>query len=368
MDIYFILIGVILILPVAFSGIRILDNRNRVILQISIFCIFFLMVLKAPSVGRDIAGYKKVYEAMEYQTWDNYDLTWMEWGYEFLMMVFTHIFKASFQTFMACIYGFVYFSYYKFLRRYSQDYTTSLILYTCFTFWAFDMSAVRTVIGVAICLFAIPYAQERKKKTFLKFFLIVVIAAQIHKSAYVFFVVYFVIKIAFSAKSAIFYVGVPIVLMIFKGQFYGIINTYFKSVQEVSVSLGGNILVYIASIVLTIFVRIYYKKHVGGTISIDNDSYNTIQGNFLDTGLAMRMIYIGIVLQLFGTGTILTRMAQYFQVFILVLIPNSLCRLDLKSRTIAKLILYALAVAYFVRYTLMPDPLDIVPYEMFWNA
>lgn len=256
MDIYFALIGMVLILPVACCGIRNLEKRKNAILIISILCLFLLTALKAPSVGKDIAGYKRVYDSMKYQTWDNYDTTWMEWGYEFLMMAFTHIFKASFQTFMVCVYGFVYYSYYRFIKRYSQDYTTSVILYICFTFLTFDMSAVRTVIGVAICLYAIPYAEKPGIKNFLKFFLIVIIAAQIHKSAYIFVAAYFIIKIHFSVKSSVFYIGGSMALLLLKSQFYGFINTYLKSVQESRTSLGGNLLIYIMSVVLTIYVWI----------------------------------------------------------------------------------------------------------------
>lgn len=370
MDIYFILLGIVLALPIACSGIRNPTKRNSTILRISVFCVFALMALKAPSVGRDIPGYKRMYETMVYQPWSNYDISWMEWGYEFLMMVFTHIFKASFQTFMVCVYGFVYYSYYRFIKRYSQDYTTSVILYICFTFLSFDMSAVRTVIGVAICLYAIPYAEKPGIKNFLKFFLIAIIAAQIHKSAYIFITVYFIVKIPFSVKSSVFYIGGPVALLLLKSRFYGFINTYLKSVQESSASLGGNLLIYIMSIVLTIYVWIYYKKthRSYSEMTEDDPHFNAKVAYFSDSGLAMRMIYVGIILQLFGAGTVLTRMAQYFQVFILILMPNNMMRLDQKSRMMVRMILYSLAIVYFIKLTLIPDPLDIVPYKLFWKV
>lgn len=133
-------------------------------------------------------------------------------------------------------------------------------------FLTFDMSAVRTVIGVAICLYAIPYAEKPGIKNFLKFFLIVIIAAQIHKSAYIFVAAYFIIEIHFSVKSSVFYIGGSMALLLLKSQFYGFINTYLKSVQESRTSLGGNLLIYIMSVVLTIYVWIYYKKHIKVTL------------------------------------------------------------------------------------------------------
>lgn len=370
MDIYFILIFVILIIPLLFSVVKKKKRRDNWILLASIVAVYLLMALKAPSVGRDIAGYKRVYEAIQYQSWSNYDITWMEWGYEFLMMVFTHVFHASFQTFMACVYAFVYFSYFVFFKRYSEDYTTSVMLYICFTFLTFDMSAVRTVIGVAICLFAVPYAEKRGFVNLLKFVLITIAAAQIHRSAYIFLAVYFVIRTRFTAATSILYIGVPAVLFLFKNQFYRLINLYITSVRESTMSLGGNLMVYAASILLTVFVRTYYKNSRQNSDSAEwaeDEQPSGIANYFENSDLAMRMIYVGIVLQLFASGTVLTRMAQYVQVFILVLIPDNIARLDRKSRVIVKMVLYALAILYFARYSLFANALDIVPYRFFWS-
>lgn len=369
MGVYFCLVAAITILPLLLSPIRNSDRRNKAVLFLSLILIFLLMALKAPSVGRDTAGYKRIYEAMVYQPWSDYDISWMEWGYEFLMMVFTHIFHASFQMFMTCIYAFVYYSYYCFFKRYSEDFTTTVILYICFTFLTFDMSAVRTMIGVAICLYAVPYAEKSGILNLARFALITFVAAQIHKSAYIFFAVYFVIKVKITFATAILYFGIPAILFLFKSQFYMIINLYFKSVQESAISIGGNLLVYIISIVLTLFVWVYYKRR---NRLIENDSNNDkaqieLSAYFENSGLAMRMIYVGIVLQIFASGTVLTRMAQYVQFFILVLIPNNINRLDVKSRAVVKFILYALVIAYFTKYTLLANALDIVPYRFFWS-
>ena len=370
MNPYFGLIVFILIIPLIFAPIKEKKKREQNILLLSIVAIFLFMAFKAPSVGRDIAGYKRMYESMRYLPWSNFDIYWMEWGYELLMMIFTHIFHASFQVFMMCVYAFDYFSYYVFIKRYSDDYLTSALIYICFTFLNFDMSAVRTTIAVAICLFAIPYAEKKGSSNCLKFVLITLVAAQIHKSAYILVVVYFVIRIELTIKSSIFYLGIPAALFLFKSQFYGIINTYFKSVEESSVSLGGNLLVYIITIALAIFTWQYYKRYdkfnsknavSGGNISKEVGSY------IKSSSLGVRMIYTGVVIQLFSSGTILSRMAQYFQIFIIILLPNIVNRIDPKSRVVIKFALYVLAIAYFVKFSLLDNMLDIVPYQVFWS-
>ena len=131
MYIYLLLVSVVLLVPFVCAIIEDREKRNTAILFFSLAFVFLVMALKAPTVGRDIPGYKRIYEIMQFQPWDDFNISWMEWGYELLMMVFTHIFHAPFQVFMICIYGYVFFSYYVFFKRYSMDYTTSVILYIC---------------------------------------------------------------------------------------------------------------------------------------------------------------------------------------------------------------------------------------------
>ncbi len=383
MSIYFFLIAVVLLLPVAFSWIKDERHRDNCVLFFSILAIFLVMVLKAPTVGRDIEGYKSLYDMMELRTWSNFDsLSWMEWGYELLTMIFVHIFHAPFQVFITFVYAFVYFSYFKFIQRYSRDYTTSVLLYICFTFFTFDTSAIRTVLGIAICLLAVPFAEKRGIWNAVIFFAITILAAQIHKSAYIFIIVYFVIRVKFSIKSAAFYVGIPMILMVFRSQFYGLINSYLKTVQESSIALGGNLIVYIVCLLLTGFIWLYYEQNnkkflrpgdrygrVGDTLSTDSAAAENNLVDYFDTsGLAVRMIYMAIILQLFSTGTVLARMAEYLQLFILILVPNNIMRLNYKSRVILRGILYFFAVIYFWRFSLAANALDIVPYQFFWEV
>ena len=381
MTMYFVLIGIVFFIPLACAGIQNKELRDRRILVLSMLTVFLLMALKAPTVGRDIDGYRRIYELMEYCSWQNYDVSWMEWGYEFLTMVFVRIFHAPFQVFMICVYGFLYFSYYCFFKRYSQDYTTSVLLYICFTFLTFDTSTVRTMLGVGICLFAVPFAEKKGLKNTIFFFAITLLAAQIHKSAYIFLAVYFIIKVKFSIRTAVLYIGVPAFLLAFRSQLFALINLYLKTVSEAGSAVGGNMLIYVLCLILTGAIWYYYDRGTSAT-SLDlkigrvtytaSDEISDAEGElicyFNTTGLAMRLIYAGIIMQLFAANSVLSRMAQYLQIFILILVPNNLCRLNTRSRMIMKMILYLFAIIYFWYFSLAANALDIVPYRFFWNV
>ena len=376
MTVYFLLIAIILLLPIVFSNVKDSNLRRERILKTSMIAIFLVMALKAPTVGRDIAGYKRTYELIQYRSWSNYDVSWMEWGYEFIMMVFSHLFHASFQVFIACVYAFVYYSYYKFLKRYSRDVTTSLIIYICFTYFTFDSSAIRTMIGVAICLYAVPFAEKKGIKNFFVFLAISLVAAQIHKSAYVFLIVYFVIKIRFTARSMLLYIGVPLFALLLRTQLYTVISIYFKSFQESGSALGGNLLIYIFSLMLSIYIWYNFdRKSVDQSYGNESASdykyqFDGAEDKQIDlasqNGLAMRLVYAGIIMQLCATNSALSRLAQYMQFFILILIPNNMMRLDNRSRLIMRGILYFAAILYFWYFSLEANSLDIVPYKFFW--
>ena len=391
MGIYLGLIAAEICIPFLFARTQNREAREKWTLFFSVFIIFLLMALKAPSVGRDIEGYKSIYELVKYREWGDYNISWMESGYEILMMVFSKVLHAPFQVFMAAIYGFVYCSYYLFLKRYSEDSSTSIIIYICFTFLTFDTSAVRTVLGLAICLQAIPFALKKGAGNALIFAVITLIAAQIHKSAYIFFLAYFIIRIPFNIWSAPFYIGLPALALAYKGELLKIVNLYFKHIGETGSAMGGNLLIYIFSLLLTGFIwyrcerekpeRIATAAEKGGkdagrrTAPGENTGEASAETEeeengepFSSTGLAVKMIYAGIFLQLFASGTVLARMAQYMQIFIMVLIPNNIRRLDRKSQIITRLIVYMLAIAYFLKFSLAENALDIVPYIFFWNA
>ena len=242
----------------------------------------------------------------------------------------------------------------------------------------FDTSAVRTLLGVAICLFAVPFAEKRGVKSTLFFFVITILAAQIHRSAYIFIAVYFVIKIKFSLRSAIFYVGIPMMLLLLRTQFYGLINMYLKSVQESSVSIGGNLIIYIVCLALTGAIWYHFDRgnknnyeengeQISNGVKGSGKNDDILDDYFSTSGLAMRMIYMAIVLQLFSSGTVLARMAEYLQLFILILVPNNVARISFESRIVFKSLLYLFAILYFWYFSLVANALEIVPYQFFWN-
>lgn len=360
MTIYICLILLILFLPFVVTIISKRNINNRC-LFLSLFAIFLVMALKSISVGRDTAGYSRMYDAFAYASWNNYDLYWTEWGYETLEMVFTHFFKFDFYQFSAVVYAFICCSYYKFWKRYSYDYTLTLIIYICFGLFVFDLSGIRNALAIAIFFLAVPYAEKEGFKSALTYFILVLVAAQIHNSAYVGILFYFFIKWSF---PKLVYIISPIIVLVSRSVLSPIIKIISNKELSEGIQVGGNVIFYIIVLLLPIFFGMIWKN----SNRIENEVESPIQEYFSLIAMPMRVFYLGILLLLLGGESTFNRVANFGLVFVTVLLPNSLTPLNMKSRAISKLLLYLFLFGYFWVFKISANELDILPYIFNWNG
>lgn len=347
---YICLIAFIFLLPIFLKTIF-KKNMNNSYLLLSMIAIFLIMSLKSTSVGIDTDGYAKMYETFFRASWSNYDLYWTEWGYETLEMIFTHIFHFDFYQFTAVIYVFICFSYYRFWKKYSSDYTLSMIIYICFGSFVFDLSGIRNALAIAIFLFAVPYIEEKGIKNIIKYLLIVLIAAQIHKSAYVCLLLLLFVKCSF---PIIAYVFIPVIVLILRPVLLPVILIISNQEVSTGVQVGGNIIFYIFILLLPVFFALINTK---GKIK-KSQMYNELFSNIL----ALKMFYFSILLVIIAGESTFNRIANYGLFFITILLPNSLIKLDKKTRIISKLLLYFFLLCYFWIFKISVNQLKMLPY------
>lgn len=357
---YISLIILILTLPIVMSLFTKTNVENKC-LFISLLAIFLIMAFKSTSVGRDTLGYERMYNSFFNASWTNYDLFWTERGYETLEMIFTHVFKFDFYQFAAVVYAFICFSYYKFWKKYSYDYTLSLIIYICFGSFVFDLSGFRNALAMAIFLLAAPYAEEAGTKSIIKYFLLVLLAAQIHSSAYVGILFFFFIRYSF---PKLFYAIAPIAVLVFRSTLAPLIKEISNKDLSMEVQAGGNLFFYIFILVLPVVFGVLWKNQQGG-LSMEDDS--GIDFYFDNISMQMRMVYFGILLLLLAGESTFNRVANFGLFYVTVMLPNSLIPLNGKSRSLLKVMFYTFFFWYFWEYKLSVNDLDFLPYIANWN-
>lgn len=370
MLIYIFLLIYILIVAAISKVLFKTENKQKIFCLIfSMIAIYLVLALKAPSVGRDIEGYKRMYESFKDASWGHYDLYWTETGYEFLEMFFVHILRFDFQGFAASIYAVAIISYSVFFYRYSKDVTLSVFVYICFGFFSFDISGIRNMLSIAIILFAVPFAQKKRFGWNILYFASGILAAQIHRAAYFSLLMFFFIRFSMEKNKKLLlplFAVVSLALRPFANNILAAFNTENK-VEEVSI--GGNIIVYIFALLFPFIIWSVAKYEMGATRK--NAGYNAVavksEDFFADMKMPMRVFYFGIITAvLAGTGT-LVRLAQAPLVFMTLVIPAPIEKLEPKSRIIMKTAAYCLLGIYFYLFKLRANELDMCPYIFYWN-
>lgn len=87
---------------------------------------------------------------------------------------------------------FIIFSYLRFVKKYSQDYLLSIIIFITFGTYTFMLNGLRQAIAMAIFLYAIPALINKK---LLQYVLICFLASLFHMSALIMIPFYFLINI-----------------------------------------------------------------------------------------------------------------------------------------------------------------------------
>ena len=349
-------------------------------LGISVVFLFLLFALRAPSVGRDIMGYKEMYENLAANRKYGVDTYWTEKGYDMLELFFGRTLKADWQVFMAFCSGVSILAYFFFIKRYSKDPALSLLIYVLMGHMVFDLSAVRNMLSVAICLAVMPLFE---KKGFwpaaVVTLAVIAIATQIHSSAYIFFLLFILYKIPINSITVFFFISLPLFFFGLRGPIMSwAIATFKKSAEDTGASLGGNSFFYAFILFFTVLVFLLYIRQGNGTakeeatLKRQNSAAARTVNMFgeLDTSILMpfRMVYIGTLFTIFIGSNTLVRMAQYGLIFTVLLLPNVISKLEIRSRVIVRAAVLCFLILYFYFFKVRTNDLDFLPYVFYWNG
>ncbi|MBR4762483.1 MAG: EpsG family protein [Clostridia bacterium] len=349
------------------------EKRQKIVcLILSMIGIYLILVLKAPSVGRDIEGYKRMYEAFKGASWSHYDLYWTETGFEFLEMFFTHTLGFDFQGFTACVYGIAIICYSVFFYKYSEDVTLSCFVYLCFGFFTFDISGIRNMLSMAIVILAVMFAEKKSIWLNLIFFALVILAAQIHRGAYFSILMFFFIRFPMRKNRKLLlplFAVAAAAIRPFANSLLAFLDTKNRVEQ---IAVGGNIIAYIMILVFPFIMWNIAKhdhekkyKYIGkNTPVLESESF------FKGLYMPMRVFYFGIItVVMAGVGTsTLVRLAQPSLFFMTLVLPNTVQKLEPRSRLIVKTAVYAFLALYFYIFKLAANDLDMGPYIFYWNG
>lgn len=357
MEVYFLLLAIIYIVYFFSRFGKSEVRNNKLFLFIVFFLIYLLCVWRDFSIGRDIPGYKEIYEYTDGKSFFDASWTYMEWGYVLLMKLCTYL-GLTFRQFFYLIYLIMLAPIGVSIYRYSEDVLLSVIIFVCYQFLLFDMSALRQGLATSICLLSIPFAETPIKSKWKYFFIIVFLAFLIHRSAAIFIAVFFIIRLKFDLRalliviaSSAFAMGLRTSLLYYL-QDTGVTSYQFNEESYLGMSLLFLILI-VAFSVITLYLSKNYKSHNKrkflGDASLDL------------TSLSFLMVF-SVITSLLFNGSTLLRASMYYIIFMIFLLPNTIDKYASFEKSTINIIFHILMVAIFYFLNLIPDSFDQVPY------
>jgi hypothetical protein len=324
-----------------------------------LFFLFFyvLYAFRAQDVGNDTVIYRELYGSVAQNAYSDLFgyFTRYEPGYIYFNKLLSDIWSNP--QFLFIVSGvFVFSAFYKLIAKYSKFILLSLFLF--FTMRIFDdsMNVTRSIIAMALLIYS--YSFLRKQKG-IPFVLLVFAAALFHKSAIIFLLAWFLVKLKINRTLIVYWVIGLFAAAVLSPQIisflinHNIIPDYYLDSEYFDDGKIAPLLMLIISMLVSIFgllSKVYQKPSNGdaeGKVIYDNKNMLIFQ-MFATLLLIFNIHFAGLL-----------RVAGCFQLFSIILLPNSLKNFKNKQ---TYFILLILIITIFTLYFAV-----ILTYRPLWN-
>ena len=345
---YYIFLGLVLFIFAQYNDSKPKDNIIPVALTLILMILF--AGLRNQSVGTDTMAYVKTFAKSHTAQLDGdiYEMLKSEPGY-FILQKISGMFSTNYGILLCTIATICYSLVIKTILKLSDNKVLSLFIYITLGYYTFCFNAARQALALSIYLLAIPCIMNRH---FMKYAIIVCIAALFHKSVLIALPLYVIFKLEFSWKS--------VIIVVIAGL---ITSTYLPMVLESAQEIDNRYKIYadakaVGGYMLTAFYVllsafcIFMRNRVGRE---DRPQYDV----FLQMLICGSVIYL--VVSLTRSYVELTRFAAYFQISTIFLIATLYKSTDNKKWTSILPIFVCGCLAFF--YIFLTTMAALVPYK-----
>lgn len=284
------------------------SSKEKFFLFICFVIMFFLVGFRSYSSGNDTKTYVEVFKICSTLKWNAVNtLLHYDKGYLVFNVLATY-FTSNSRIFLLLLSFICNISVYHFVKNNSKNYLVSIILYVSLLFFYSSMTMARQFLSFSIILYSFDFV--RKKKV-IKFFLLILLASLFHSSAIISLLIYPFYYLKFSHKRAIFMIFISFIIFVFLGRVFNDISSYLNKTTSYIDTLGT---VKVANVLYTVVYLIVYVFVVLFLMGRENKKNNSFYLYITLMGFLIYFLSIKI--------SILARAAQYFTIFIIIVIPN----------------------------------------------
>ena len=358
-------VHIVLLVYISFVGAVIYERRpykdqmNKVFLSLSFFAIWLIEGLRGRSVGLDTNHYAIAFRRASI----GYFPERWEFFFYLLIKILTKISKDPQILFLVSSF-LILTGIWVFIYNNTEDESSAfwpIFLFIVLTQYFSTMNLVRQSLAMAVgCNVYTVLKKDQSKKGFLKSAILVVIATLFHTSGLV--CVLFMLPFLLKINRKTITVGTAVI--------FGLLYLF----------------PYVLRAFLWVFPR--YLRYIGGKWDTAGTSgvYNLI-GLFEFLIIVICMVYLDpdkednkeiyrlIFIILFSLASILMqrrislarRLGYYFELFLILLIPEFTSKWKAKIRTVIKIGVYILGWAYFIYQMTVSNARGCVPYYFYWH-
>ena len=326
------------------------ENRKSVkvfeyvLFIINIARLIFILGLRNEKVGVDLQNYRVFFKYCGSYGTSILKLTRFEYGYAYYNIIISSITNNFnlflFITSIVCVLPVAYI-----IKKYSKNPLLSLIIYVAMDFYFFLFSGLRQGIAFSFCFLSFKYIHDRK---LFKFIILVLIAYFFHKSALVFLPAYWIFKLNVSKKNLFFFLILGTIIFIFKEAIMLFFIDSFYDNYSLIISNSYN---YLLMSILILFLCLIFKKNV---ISISPES----------SGYYIFFIISVLFLIFTSTGTNMQRIANYYYMYIVFLLPEVIESIRIKKKYVMYNVMLLFILTALFCFYLYSNNYKQIPYYL----
>lgn len=320
-----------------------------------VFCIFsgviyfLLAALRSESVGGDTTNYVYIFRRVASMDWKvviaNWDNDPMFWG---LLSVLGKI-TLNYTVLFTIVAAFFTVSIWFFIYKYSKDPLMSIIVLLAMNLYQFSLTGMRQTIAMSFIVWVIILLDQNKIKSAL---LLVIIAGLFHSSALIFLIVIIMKKVKINNFTLLLSVPVLISSFLFRGNIANRLMVFIDErgyeIENTESGLTMTFVIFILYILAVVFAHEY----------VDNK-----RSLYLQYGIAALAVFFEMLVPV---QRIYFRIAFYFLMIYIILIPNVLCAIrNKRTQVLIRMGIYILLIIQYLFFTI--NSCYILPYTTFWQ-
>lgn len=325
-------------------------QKNKLFIVVSIVTIILFQGLRKWTVGIDVVTYLYFFEKLSNESIADFSelFSSVETGFLYYNKLIA-LFVSDNQMFLGIVSATIFIPIGYVIYKNSLNFYLSLIVLISFNIYNFTFSGIRQSIAIALTFLSYEFI---KKRQWIRFVLLIILASTFHKSAFVFLPAYllYVIKI----KKKHFFIIMSLVSFIFIFKSF-LLNFFVTSVIEKyeNNSLFEVTNSYTMFFVMTLFysLSIYVQGKTKDAISMN------IYSNFM---------LMSVIVQIAASESqIAMRAGYYYFIFLTLLLPEIMT--SVKDKKVRDVFIFITLIICIVFYYLTTVDSRLNPYLFYWE-